>query len=156
MRRQQFRSATSLFAAAAYLLAIALSSLSHVHVHPLADGSHETAVADHCGAHNHDGDHHCDHDQGIAIDSVAVDSDAVDWAADGHDSHDAGHSPLAHDDDCNICQFLGRPILAVTPFALSETSEPVSPLPTAAAPEAQPIVVVATQARAPPRAAHSI
>jgi hypothetical protein len=146
MRRQQFRSATSLFAAAAYLLAIALSSLSHVHVHPLADGSHETAVTDHCGAHGHDGDHHCDHDQGIATDGDA----------DDHDSHDAGHSPLAHDDDCNICQFLGRPILAVTPFALAETSEPVSPLPTVAAPEVQPIVVVATQARAPPHAAHSI
>jgi hypothetical protein len=145
MRRQQFQSATSLFAAAAYLLAIALSSLSHVHVHPLADGSHETAVAEHCGAHGHDGDHHCDHQPGNAAE-----------CDDGHDSHDAGHSPLAHDDDCSICQFLGRPILAVTPFTVAETSEPVSPLPTAAAPEVQPIVVVATQARAPPGAAHSI
>ena len=67
-----------------------------------------------------------------------------------------GTLPTPHDDDCNICQFLGRPILAVTPFELAETSEHVVPLPADAMPDVQPIVVVATQARAPPGAAFSI
>jgi hypothetical protein len=150
MRHQPIKRATSLLAAAVYLLAIALSSLSHVHVHALGDGSRGAGHSDHCAGHAHD----CEH------------ADADHLAGDHHEDGDdatqpashtpAGHSPTAHDDDCNICQFLGRPILAVTPFALAETSEHVVPLPADAMPDLQPIVVVATQARAPPGAAISI
>ncbi len=157
MRQQQVKRATSLLAAAVYLLAIVLSSLSHVHVHALGDDSHGAGRSEYCAGH---GEHCAEH----ANDCDHADADHL--AADHHEDGDdatqqasrtpAGHSPLSHDDECNICQFLGRPILAVTPFALAETSEHVVPLPAEAMPDLQPIVVVATQARAPPGAAFSI
>jgi hypothetical protein len=149
MRYQQIKRATSLLAAAVYLLAIALSSLSHVHVHALGDASHGSAHSDHCAGHAHAGDH-------ADADQLAVDNDCDHHDADDDAAQPAGHSPTSHEDDCNICQFLGRPILAVTPFELAETSEHVVPVPADAMPDVQPIVVVATQARAPPGAASSI
>jgi hypothetical protein len=147
MRRSQSKRTTSLWAAAVYLLAIALSSVSHVHVHALADGGHEecaTACATLCGSATHDHDH--DHD---AAEDVAHDEQGV---HDEYASHEPAETP-AHDDDCNICQFLGRPLLAVTPFAVAETSEHVVPLPAARVPVVRPIVVVVTHARAPPHVA---
>ena len=140
MRRPTIRRATNAFAAWAYLLAIVLSNASHVHVHALGEASHATVGEGHCCAHDHGGE---------------------DLAADHHagehgDARKPCRAPLADDDDCQICQFLGRPILAVTPFVLAENSERVVPVRTAAAPLVQSIVVVATQARAPPSVAFSI
>lgn len=151
LRRPRTHRATKLFAAWAYLLTIVFSNASHVHVHALGEASHAVVIG-HC--HHHD----CD-DQ--ACEDQASDHHAADPHAFAHDDtdHDAAkpcHAPLADDDDCQICQFLGRPILAVTPFELVENSEHVVPLRTVSAPRVQPIVVVATQARAPPIVAPSI
>ena len=161
MRYQQLKRATTLLAAAVYLLAIALSSLTHVHMHALGDASHGEGASEHCAgyAHDHDhadvdhlaGDHH--EDEGDAPQSLGIRRLGQQGT---RRTAPSGHTPLAHEDDCHICQFLGRPILAVTPFALEETSEHVVPLPAEAMPDVQPIVVVATQARAPPVAAFSI
>jgi hypothetical protein len=148
MRRPIIQRATNLFAAWAYLLAIVLSSASHVHVHALGEASHgeasEHVSTGHCSAHDHDCDDHDSHHH------------AAPHAGEDHDAARPCHAPLADDDDCQICQFLGRPILAVTPFALVENSECVVPVRTVTAPRVQPIVVVATQARAPPSVAPAI
>jgi hypothetical protein len=51
---------------------------------------------------------------------------------------------------------LGRPILLVEPFELTDASEPVVPLPALEEPAVRPVLLVVTHARAPPYAAQAI
>ncbi len=137
MLRPHHQRTIGLLAVAGYLLALVVSNLSHVHVHALGDAGRVHA----CSAHG-EAEHDHDHDR-CASHEVALTEDS---------SHEHGEVPAA-DDDCNICRFLGRPILLVKPFELAEISAPVTPLLAMQAPAVQPIVVIETHARAPPAAA---
>ncbi len=122
----------------AYLLALVASNLSHDHVHALAeaDPAHACATAD---------------------------GDNVDHRGHG-DDHDATLAGRCHepagvptsDDDCSICRFLGRPIQLVTLCELPEVSGQVTPLASSQAPAVELVVLVVTQARAPPCVAQSV
>jgi hypothetical protein len=138
MVRHRIERMTRLLSATAYLLALVASNLPHVHVHALAEAgpnhSCATAIGDDLAHHDHSGD-----------DDATVEGRC----------HEPADVP-ASDDDCNICRFLGRPILLVRPFELAEISEQVIPLPAMRAPAVQPIILVVMQARAPPYVALSI
>jgi hypothetical protein len=138
MLRRRLHRTTSLLGAAAYLLALIASNASHVHTHALGDGpdSCGTASSHHESAHH---DHDC-HDEGTLAGLC----------------HSPVDVPTSDEENCNICQFLGRPILLVEPFELTEASEPVVPLPALEEPAVRPILLVVTHARAPPYAAQAI
>lgn len=140
MRRLRASRLTNWFAAVAYALAIVASSVSHVHFHALADSATEcvTRLAHHHGDcdHEHDSEHDSDHPLA------------------GHEGTSTGHeAPTGHDDDCNICRFLSRPVLQVTPFEIDESRERVAPVAAVSLPEIRPTVLCVAQARAPPTAA---
>jgi hypothetical protein len=140
MPRQPLQRATTLLAAAAYLLALVASNLSHVHVHPLVDAEFDACSQ----ATTTEGFARCVQDADRNADPDGTVHDA---------HHGSGEAPASHHDDCNICRFLGRPILLVKPFELTDASEPVVSLPALGEPALRPVIVVVTHARAPPNAA---
>lgn len=144
MFRPHHQRTIGLLAVAGYLLALVVSNLTHVHLHALGDAGRVHVCSTAHGKAEHD-DHHHDHDRCAAHDVTLTEAS----------SHEHGELP-AGDDDCNICRFLGRPILLVKPFELAEVSAPVTALLAMQAPAVQPIVVIDTHARAPPVAAPQI